>query len=163
MGYAEAQLCTSIRFAYSVSRKSDRFDRDDFVHADLPKKTESQKAYDLTKARNTNYAEKHTHKATAWELKELRAQVANKYWERTDEEGRAIREANAVIARQAQASSSRLSSRRGQEEAIAPRYTRSFSKPSPRRRMLTLRKDPAQAHLNWNSRIKAKPQVLEAQ
>jgi hypothetical protein len=52
-----------------------------------------------------NDAERHTHKATTWELKELWAQVANDCLERTGDEGRAIREANAVIARQAQASS----------------------------------------------------------
>ena len=48
-------------------------------------------------------AERHTHKATTWELQELWAKVANECLERTGDEGRAIREANAVIARQAQA------------------------------------------------------------
>jgi len=48
-------------------------------------------------------AERHTHKATTWELKELWAKVANEALERTGNEGRAIREANAVIARQAKA------------------------------------------------------------
>jgi len=52
-----------------------------------------------------NDAERHTHKATTWELKELWAQVANECLERTADEGRAIREANAVIARQVQAGS----------------------------------------------------------
>jgi hypothetical protein len=47
-------------------------------------------------------AERHTHKATTWALKELWAKVANECLERTDDEGRAIREANAVIARQAE-------------------------------------------------------------
>jgi hypothetical protein len=47
-------------------------------------------------------AERHTHKATNWALKELWAKVANECLERTDDEGRAIREANAVIARQAE-------------------------------------------------------------
>jgi hypothetical protein len=47
-------------------------------------------------------AERHTHKATTWALKELWAQVANERLERTDDERRAIREANAVIARQAE-------------------------------------------------------------
>jgi hypothetical protein len=45
-------------------------------------------------------AEKHTHKATSPTLKELWAKVANECLERTGDEGRAIREANAVIARQ---------------------------------------------------------------
>jgi hypothetical protein len=45
-------------------------------------------------------AERHTHKATTQALKE-RAKVANECLERTGDEGRAIREANAVIARQA--------------------------------------------------------------
>jgi hypothetical protein len=50
----------------------------------------------------SNDAERHTHKATTSELKELWAKVANESLERTDDEGRAIREANALIARQAQ-------------------------------------------------------------
>ncbi|HVY13610.1 MAG TPA: hypothetical protein VHB27_00180 [Rhodopila sp.] len=45
-------------------------------------------------------AERHTHKATTRELQELWAQIANDCLERTGDEGRAIREANAVIARQ---------------------------------------------------------------
>ena len=49
-------------------------------------------------------AERHTHKATTWTLKELWAKVANEYLERTGDEGRAIREANAVVGRQAEAS-----------------------------------------------------------
>ena len=48
-----------------------------------------------------NDAERHTHKATTWELKELWAKVANESLRRTGDEGRAIREANAVVARQA--------------------------------------------------------------
>ena len=48
-------------------------------------------------------AESHTHKATTWALKELWAKVANECLERTGDEGRAIREANAVIARQPEA------------------------------------------------------------
>jgi hypothetical protein len=48
-------------------------------------------------------AERHTHKATTSELKELWAKVANESLERTGDEGRAIREANAVVARQAAA------------------------------------------------------------
>jgi hypothetical protein len=48
-------------------------------------------------------AEKHTHKATTQALKELWANVANETLERTGDEGRAIREANAVVARHAQA------------------------------------------------------------
>ena len=51
-----------------------------------------------------NDAERHTHKATTWELKELWAKVANECLERTGDEGRAIREANAVVARRAEAS-----------------------------------------------------------
>ncbi len=49
-----------------------------------------------------NDAEKHTHKATSSELKELWAKVANESLERHGDDGRAIREANAVVARQAQ-------------------------------------------------------------
>jgi hypothetical protein len=52
----------------------------------------------------SNDAERHTHKATTAELKELWAKVANESLERSGDEGRAIREANAVIARQAQSS-----------------------------------------------------------
>ena len=48
-------------------------------------------------------AERHTRKATTRELQELWAKVANETLERTGEEGRAIREANAVIARLARA------------------------------------------------------------
>jgi hypothetical protein len=51
-----------------------------------------------------NDAERHTHKAATWALKELWAEVANESLERTGDEGRAIREANAVVARQAEAS-----------------------------------------------------------
>lgn len=47
-------------------------------------------------------AARHTHKVTTWALKELWAKVANECLERTGDEGRAIREANAVIARQAE-------------------------------------------------------------
>jgi hypothetical protein len=47
----------------------------------------------------SNDAERHTHKATTKALKELWAKVANEYLERTGDEGRAIREANAVVAR----------------------------------------------------------------
>jgi hypothetical protein len=46
-------------------------------------------------------AERHTHKATSPALKELWAQIANECLEQTGNEGRAIREANAVVARQA--------------------------------------------------------------
>ena len=48
-------------------------------------------------------AERHTHKATSWALKELWAKVANEALERTSDEGRSIREANSVIARHANA------------------------------------------------------------
>jgi len=51
-----------------------------------------------------NDAERHTHKATTREPKELWAKVANEGLGRTGDEGRAIREANAVVARQAEAS-----------------------------------------------------------
>jgi hypothetical protein len=47
-------------------------------------------------------AEGHTHKVTTQELKKLWAKVANEALERTGDEGRAIREANAVISRHAQ-------------------------------------------------------------
>ena len=50
-----------------------------------------------------NDAERHTHKATTWALQELWARVANECLERTGDEGRAIREANAVVARQVEA------------------------------------------------------------
>ena len=53
---------------------------------------------------DTNDAEGHTHKATSWELKELWAKAANECLERTGDEGRAIREANAVVLRQARLS-----------------------------------------------------------
>jgi hypothetical protein len=45
-------------------------------------------------------AERHTHKASTQELKELWAKVANDALARLGDEGRAIREANAVVARQ---------------------------------------------------------------
>jgi hypothetical protein len=45
-------------------------------------------------------AERHTHKATTWDLQALWARVANACLERTGDEGRAVREANAVVARQ---------------------------------------------------------------
>jgi hypothetical protein len=49
-------------------------------------------------------AERHTHKATTLELKELWAKVANERLEHTGDEARTIREANAVVARQAEPS-----------------------------------------------------------
>jgi hypothetical protein len=45
-------------------------------------------------------AASHTQKTTTIELQELWAQVANERLESTGNEGRAIREANAVVARQ---------------------------------------------------------------
>jgi hypothetical protein len=48
-------------------------------------------------------AERHTHKAQTRELQELWAKVANEALTRTGDEGRAIREANAVVARQPEA------------------------------------------------------------
>ena len=51
-----------------------------------------------------NDAERHTHKAATRELKELWAKVANECLVRVGDEGRAIRKANAVAARQAKAS-----------------------------------------------------------
>ena len=51
----------------------------------------------------SNDAERHTHKATTAALQQLWAKVANDALERTGDEGRAIREANAVVARQADA------------------------------------------------------------
>jgi hypothetical protein len=50
-----------------------------------------------------NDPETHTHKATTRELKKLWAKVANERLERTGDEGRAIREANAVVGRQSEA------------------------------------------------------------
>jgi hypothetical protein len=46
-------------------------------------------------------AERHTHEASTPELKELWAKVANESLERNGDEGRAIREANAVVGREA--------------------------------------------------------------
>jgi hypothetical protein len=45
-------------------------------------------------------AERHTHKAATPALQELWARVANDALERTGDEARAIREPNAVVARQ---------------------------------------------------------------
>ncbi|GBQ23084.1 hypothetical protein AA0472_0982 [Acetobacter estunensis NRIC 0472] len=44
-------------------------------------------------------AEKHTHKADTPHLRELWVKVANERLEHTGDEARAIREANAVVAR----------------------------------------------------------------
>jgi hypothetical protein len=49
-----------------------------------------------------NDADRHTHKATTPTLKQLWAKVANETSERTADEGSAIREANAVVGRQAE-------------------------------------------------------------
>jgi len=49
-------------------------------------------------------AERHTRNATTWTVKELWAKVATQCLERTSGDGRAIGEANAVIARQAETS-----------------------------------------------------------
>ena len=51
---------------------------------------------------SANDAERHTQKATTSELRELWAKIANECLERTGDEGRAIREANAVIGRRAE-------------------------------------------------------------
>jgi hypothetical protein len=56
----------------------------------------------LTVPWTPNEAERHTHKATTPDLKELWAKVANERLESTGDEGLAIREANAVVARQAE-------------------------------------------------------------
>jgi hypothetical protein len=61
----------------------------------------SKTGYDRNMPWNPDDAERHTHKATTPELKELWAKVANESLERDGDEGRAIREANAVVARQA--------------------------------------------------------------
>jgi hypothetical protein len=45
-------------------------------------------------------AQRHTHKATTPELQELWTKVANDALQRLGDEGQAIREANAVVARQ---------------------------------------------------------------
>jgi len=50
-----------------------------------------------------NEAERHTHKATTLALQNLWAKVANETLDRTGDEARAIREANAVVARQSDA------------------------------------------------------------
>jgi len=57
-------------------------------------------------------AERHTHKAATRQLQELWAKVANESLDRTGDEGRAIREANSVVARQAEASTG-LNAHRG--------------------------------------------------
>jgi hypothetical protein len=57
--------------------------------------------YDIDMPWTADDAERHTHKATTPELAELWAKVANESLERDGDEGRAIREANALIARQA--------------------------------------------------------------
>lgn len=51
---------------------------------------------------DTDEAERHTHKATTPNLKELWAKVANERLESTGDEAQAIREANAVVVRQAE-------------------------------------------------------------
>jgi hypothetical protein len=51
----------------------------------------------------SNDAERHTHKATTPALQSLWAKVANEALERTGDEARAIREANAVVSRQTDA------------------------------------------------------------
>ena len=48
-----------------------------------------------------NDAQRHTHKATTPELQQLWAKVANEALQRLGDEGQAIREANAIVARQA--------------------------------------------------------------
>jgi hypothetical protein len=58
----------------------------------------------LTMPWTPNEAERHTHKATTTELRELWAKVANERLESTGDEARAIREANAVVARQGERS-----------------------------------------------------------
>lgn len=55
--------------------------------------------------RTPDDAERHTHETTTWVLKELWAKIANESLERNGHEGRAIREANAVVARQVEAGS----------------------------------------------------------
>jgi hypothetical protein len=70
-------------------------------------------------------AERHTHKATTWELKELWAKIANECLERKGDEGRAIREANAVIARQA-AGKSKLLVQQIVPGAHASQYSRFY-------------------------------------
>jgi hypothetical protein len=57
------------------------------------------------KGGNANDAEKRTHKAITPALQELWAKVANERLEKDGDEGRAIREANAVVARQAERNS----------------------------------------------------------
>ena len=48
----------------------------------------------------SNDAQRHTHKATTPALQELWAKVANEALQRLGDEAQAIREANAVVARQ---------------------------------------------------------------
>jgi hypothetical protein len=49
-----------------------------------------------------NDAQRHTHKATTPALQELWAKVANETLQRLGDESQAIREANAVVGRQAE-------------------------------------------------------------
>jgi hypothetical protein len=49
---------------------------------------------------NPSDAQRHTHKATTPALQELWAKVANEALQRLGDESQAIREANAVVARQ---------------------------------------------------------------
>ena len=60
-----------------------------------------QSGYECSMPWTATDAQRHTHKATTPELQELWAKVANESLERDGDEGRAIREANAVVARQA--------------------------------------------------------------
>jgi hypothetical protein len=53
---------------------------------------------------NADDAETHTHKAATQGLKQLWAKIANERLKHTGDEARAIREANAVIAREAERS-----------------------------------------------------------
>ena len=57
--------------------------------------------YDGNMPWTSDDAERHTHKASTPEPKELWAKVANESLARDGDEGRAIREANAVVAREA--------------------------------------------------------------
>ena len=52
----------------------------------------------------SNDAERRTRKANTSEPKELWAKVANESLERTGDEGRAVREANAAVGRQVKSS-----------------------------------------------------------
>jgi hypothetical protein len=93
-----------IRVGNGLSKKSSqRVDRNWKLESDSRRLWIDGGEKDRTMPWTHDDAEKHTHKATTPALKELWAKVANESLDRTGDEGRAVREANAVVARQAEA------------------------------------------------------------